>query len=414
MKSTVRLYLGSALFIALASFLIGFVTIQSWQSSEYQRIDRELQTSIALITEEPGDKLQAAIYAASQSELPITVVFVGMDGSLNQLVDSKASFPISPTQSQLDSATTKAITLFDQAPVRTRAVALADNEYLLLGTSIEDLVTAKNTNIRFLLISVIIVVIIGSIIQTFVIRRNLKISQLKHAVDIERSFNRKMQTFIGDASHELRTPLTVIKGYVELLATSKKDKSDSEEKAFSRLDSEIKRMEALIKDLLLITELNDTTEIIVEPMNFSTMVKQSVEDLHVLQPNRPVEINVNDGVIIDGDMSLIAQLLSNIFSNIARHTKTETRVMVNLKLDQDRAVFVVEDAGSGLPKHFYTEGIQHFQRYDKSRSRASGGSGLGMSIMAAIVERHGGSIDLSASMLGGLCITVKLPAHSLS
>jgi K+-sensing histidine kinase KdpD len=88
--------------------------------------------------------------------------------------------------------------------------------------------------------------------------------------------------------------------------------------------------------------------------------------------------------------------------------------MVNLKLDQDRAVFVVEDAGSGLPKHFYTEGIQHFQRYDKSRSRASGGSGLGMSIMAAIVERHGGSIDLSASMLGGLCITVKLPAHSLS
>jgi signal transduction histidine kinase len=223
-----------------------------------------------------------------------------------------------------------------------------------------------------------------------------------------------MQDFIGDASHELRTPLTVIKGYVELLSQTQTQKNESQTKAFLRLDSEIKRMEALIKDLLLITELNDSSGLSLQQIHLTQMINQSLDDLKVLQPERSIEVQVQTNMYINGDLSLLSQLLANIFSNIARHTPTDARIKVTLNRVMHQVVLRVEDAGPGLPPQFYSEGIQHFQRFDKSRSRESGGSGLGMSIMRAIVEKHGGSIELGPSALGGLSITVTLPGLSLS
>jgi two-component system OmpR family sensor kinase len=105
----------------------------------------------------------------------------------------------------------------------------------------------------------------------------------------------------------------------------------------------------------------------------------------------------------------LEQLLGNIFSNIKRHTPVESQIEVTLKARAGGIELIIQDSGAGLPESFYRKGIQAFQRFDKSRSRQSGGSGLGMTIMEKIVSKNGGQIRLSESKFGGLKIQINLP-----
>ncbi|CAB5042609.1 unannotated protein [freshwater metagenome] len=98
-----------------------------------------------------------------------------------------------------------------------------------------------------------------------------------------------------------------------------------------------------------------------------------------------------------------------MFSNIRRHTNIDDAVQVTLKRNRHEVDLVIEDSGPGLPDAAYTKGIQFFQRFDQSRSRESGGSGLGMSIVRGIVNSENGSIELKKSTLGGLAIHFTFP-----
>jgi signal transduction histidine kinase len=217
-----------------------------------------------------------------------------------------------------------------------------------------------------------------------------------------------MQNFLGDASHELRTPLTVVKGYVELLSTQNMDE-EQRARAFDRVNSEVVRMEALINDLLLLAELGESKPVGVGAIDLSGLVLAAVQDLKVLQPERSVRTSVEVGVSMHGTAELIQQLISNLFANLRRHTPADTRVTVSLSKTDHQATLTIDDAGPGLPAESYARGINHFQRFDASRSRESGGSGLGMSIMAAVVRQHGGTIELNPSPLGGLQTVINLP-----
>jgi signal transduction histidine kinase len=102
-------------------------------------------------------------------------------------------------------------------------------------------------------------------------------------------------------------------------------------------------------------------------------------------------------------------LLQNLFSNIRRHTPSDAPVKVTLEEHADLIELWIEDGGPGLPDSAYERGPQGFMRFDQSRSRESGGSGLGMSIVAAVVKDLDGSIDFQRSELGGLAVLVRLP-----
>ena len=214
---------------------------------------------------------------------------------------------------------------------------------------------------------------------------------------------------LGDASHELRTPLTVIKGYVEMLSNGQELETEQKERAFLRLNSEIGRMEKLISDLLLLARLGDETEEPFELVDLSDIVTGAAEDLQALDAERPVTVAIVDGIFVNGSAALLNQLVANSVANIRRHTSSDVPVNISLSAEDDVAVLVVEDGGPGLSDEAYEAGIQHFQRFDPSRSRASGGSGLGMSIMGAIVRRHNGFITIGRSRLGGLRIEAHLP-----
>lgn len=247
------------------------------------------------------------------------------------------------------------------------------------------------------------------------------VASLQHAVWVERDTQQAMQNFLGDASHELRTPLTVIKGYVELLSTAKMT-AEQKKRAFERVNAEVLRMQGLINDLLMLAELGESKPVESGTVDLSSMVSAAVEDLKVLQPKRKVIAAIDEGLVIAGSNEYLSQLVANLFGNIRRHTPEDARVSVSLSAVEGEAgsssgssttggiILTVDDGGPGLPAESYARGISAFQRFDESRSRESGGSGLGMSIMAGIVRQHGGRIDLNQSPLGGLQTVIHLPA----
>lgn len=222
-----------------------------------------------------------------------------------------------------------------------------------------------------------------------------------------------MSTFLADASHELKTPLTVIKGYVELmseqLATRNELNPDFAGKALAKMSLEATRMQALVADLLFVAKVGDTKTGTMAQVNMSDLLNSEIDSLKDLQPERPLVLNIDSGVEVFGNKALLQQLLANIFSNLRIHTAASAKARIALLGGATWVVLSINDAGPGLSDEAYATGVSHFKRFDKSRSRETGGTGLGMSIIQSIVERHGGRMRLAKSDLGGLRTRIWLP-----
>jgi signal transduction histidine kinase len=218
----------------------------------------------------------------------------------------------------------------------------------------------------------------------------------------------RMQSFLADASHELRTPLTVIKGYSEMLAKGQISVESDRQRAFDRVNSEIVRMENLIHDLLLLAELGETTIPIREEVDLSELLSSHSRDFQTLHSQRWVTIEIEDGISCLGSVDHLRRLMQNILNNISRHTPADAPVRIQLSRNGKKSFLRIEDGGPGLPETSYRDGIELLNRFDSSRSRETGGSGLGLSIIAAIVHEHGGTLAMRKSALGGLAVEVIL------
>jgi signal transduction histidine kinase len=229
----------------------------------------------------------------------------------------------------------------------------------------------------------------------------------------------EMQRFLGDASHELRTPLTVIRGYLEMIGGLDLTGARGQEflaTAVPKLQSEVLRMQTLIEDLLLLAELGEPGQARhLAQLDLPAAVSDAVSSLRDLQPGRPVTTDLAERAVIQADSHLIGQLLGNVFGNIRRHTGAAVPVAVTLATDGGAGLatgwvtLTIDDAGPGLAPEAYERGVGFFERFDPSRSRENGGSGLGMSIMAGVVAKHGGEMRLEPSPLGGLRSVIRLP-----
>ncbi|MEY4468806.1 MAG: hypothetical protein RLZZ87_130, partial [Actinomycetota bacterium] len=219
----------------------------------------------------------------------------------------------------------------------------------------------------------------------------------------------RMQAFLGDASHELRTPLTVIKGYVEMLSKGMMTAEEDKARAYTRVNSEIGRMETLIHDLLLLAELGESAQRESEVLDLTSLLAAHGQDFATLHPDRKVELEIASSIYVSGVRDYFSRFIQNSLNNVARHTESGTPVKISLSRHGKNARLVIEDGGPGLPESAYRENIQSLNRFDKSRSRESGGSGLGMSIMAAVIAKSGGELTLRKSTLGGLAVVAEIP-----
>ncbi len=406
MKLQTRLTALVSAIIIFVSAAIGIFAIRITENNEVGRVDSILASAVNQLVDTQDDPLSLALLLAEQSDLKFSVSYISAAREITSLNQSAGDLRVTPNDQNLNKALAAGITLENDGVNRLRSISLPDDEFLVLSVSLTDIKTAKSQNFRYLFGFTLAMVLLGIGVSNYLFRRD---NELNEVVNSLQKNQETMREFLGDASHELRTPLTVIKGYVEILSKNQVVDATKTAEYYGRVGHEIERMQSLINDLLLIAELEDQRPVAPEIINFSREVSHLSNDLKTLQPMRPIETNIEPGILINISHNYAQQMLANIFSNLRRHTPEDSRVLISLVSSGNKAVMTISDAGSGLPEEVYKSGIQYFQRFDRSRSRESGGSGLGMTIMKRIIENANGSIELKKSEFGGLKIVINLP-----
>ncbi len=444
MKLRTRLTAAVVAVSSAGTLLIGGVSISDVRSSKLEAVDQTLFAVTGQADATKSDQVGAALFAADQSSIAVAVGFAAKGSGFTWLRDlPEGAVPV-PGPRLREAALTTPQSAFGYRMVSVR---LKNGEFVVVAASVKDIDRQTTSDIVSLATFWLVLVLFMGLLIRILVRRDVAqierlvvaaariaegaesvdipdqassaevttlaqalrrtVASLRATLEFEQATTQRMQQFLGDASHELRTPLTVIRGYLELL--ERDVPPEQRERALLRMRSEAQRMEALVNDLLLLAEIGTPLPEVFEVLDLTALVRVFVDDLRELQPQRPVTSSVETPVLVRAIPSHLHHGIGNAFANIRRHTGPADAVHVSLSSDGTWARLVIEDGGPGLSPKMYERGISHFQRFDQSRSRASGGSGLGMSIIAAVMAETGGSVELSPSELGGLRMQYRFP-----
>lgn len=397
-RKSSRVVIASALVTtALALSIGGFATV-SLRDSQIQTIDLQLKKIDDAVRANPDSPVSSALDAASEEDFNITIAIVSSNGRVTIINESRLDFNSLPNDSLLASALISPVTVEAEESYRLLAQVISGGDRLVFADSLATIESTFTSNLKRVLLFTLLVDLLAIGISVLILGRNNR--------KLEADSLLRMQRFLADASHDLRTPLTVIKGYSELLSKNQIQSSEDRNRAYERVNSEIIRMENLIHDLLLLAELGETTRPIFEEVNLTDLVTSYSHDFSTLNPTRTLEVNIDSDITIDGSVEHLRRLIQNIFNNIIRHTDQSAPVRVTLCMKGKRAVLTIEDGGKGLPEDGYRDAVTALNRFDSSRSPETGGSGLGLSIIAAIVSEHDGILNLKKSELGGLAVEI--------
>ncbi|MGY4767081.1 sensor histidine kinase [Kribbella sp. CWNU-51] len=237
---------------------------------------------------------------------------------------------------------------------------------------------------------------------------NTLLGHMENALDARHRSEQQVRQFVADASHELRTPLTTIHGYAQLSLRQRDHELFSH--AMGKVMVEATRMAALVEDLLLLARLDAGRPLDLRPVDLTRLARESVTDAQIVSPDHHWALSLPpEPVVVTGDEQRLHQVVTNLLSNARRHTPAGTTVTVELIADdRHTAVLTIHDNGPGIPADLQPNVFKRFTRADASRTRDSGGSGLGLSLAQSITEAHGGIVTVT-SRPGDTCFTLALP-----
>jgi two-component system OmpR family sensor kinase len=219
----------------------------------------------------------------------------------------------------------------------------------------------------------------------------------------------RLRRFVADASHELRTPVAAVSAYAELFERGADSRPEDLARVMTGIRGETTRMAQLVEDLLLLARLDESRPIERAPLDLSAVAAEGVEAARAVGPGWQLELDAGESVIVSGDRARLRQVFDNLLSNVRAHTPPGTTAVVTVFGAGDEAVCQVADNGSGISAADAGRLFERFYRADPSRSRTSGGAGLGLSIVAAIVAAHGGHVEAAPNPAGGATFTIRLP-----
>jgi len=230
----------------------------------------------------------------------------------------------------------------------------------------------------------------------------------------------RMRRFVADASHELRTPLTTIRGFAELYRQGAARDPAELDRLMWRIEDQAARMGLLVEDLLLLARLDTERPLDRQPVDLLALAAEAVNDARAVAPDRRIELVLggdngdHDGVLVVlGDDRRLRQVLANLVNNALTHTPAgspiEVRAGTSTLDGRPGAAVEVVDHGPGLAPEQAERVFERFYRADPARSPADGGSGLGLSIVAALVAVHGGTVAVDSVPGRGARFRVVLP-----
>lgn len=244
---------------------------------------------------------------------------------------------------------------------------------------------------------------------------NQMLGHVESALQARQLSESRVRRFVADASHELRNPLAAIRGYAELTRRDRDTMPPQTARALTRIDAEAERMSALVEDLLLLARLDNDPTSANEPVDLSEVVVNATADAQVAGPDHSWSLDVPpEPVTMTGDRHQIHQVVANLLANARTHTPAGTHVNARLAVDHEPgtarpfAVVTIQDDGPGIPAAMIGQVFDRFVRADSARVRIpdssarAGSTGLGLSIVAAVVGAHGGTVQVSSRCAAGL------------
>jgi two-component system, OmpR family, sensor kinase len=240
---------------------------------------------------------------------------------------------------------------------------------------------------------------------------NQMLGHVESALARRHASESRLRRFAADASHELRTPLAAIRGYAELARRHPGMLPPEVEHALGRVEAESERMSALVEDLLLLARLDAGRPLESRPVDLTRLAIDATSDARVAGPDHRWQLDLPEGpMLVPGDDQRLHQVLANLLGNARTHTPAGTTVTVALgsNAERDTAELCVTDDGPGIPAELQPDLFERFVRGDTSRSRAAGSTGLGLSIVAAVIAAHRGTVRVE-SRPGRTRFVIRLP-----
>lgn len=237
---------------------------------------------------------------------------------------------------------------------------------------------------------------------------NAMLGQIETAFKAQSASERRLRQFVADASHELRTPLAAVRAYAELFTLGANRRPDDLARSMRGIRRESERMSVVVEDLLLLARLDEGRPLAREPIALETLVSEAVETALTVEPNRPLTYEAAHARVL-GDRDRLRQIVDNLLSNVREHTPAGAPAHVCVRRENDTALIEVRDTGPGMRPEEAERVFERFYRADPSRSRASGGVGLGLAIVAAVADAHGGNVLVRSQPGEGATFQISLP-----
>jgi two-component system OmpR family sensor kinase len=237
---------------------------------------------------------------------------------------------------------------------------------------------------------------------------NTMLARIEESFTARVESENKLRRFVADASHELRTPLTAIRGFAELHRQGAVVGEEKTKELINRIEKESVRMSSLVEDLLLLARLDQSRELAKEPVDLNTLITEAVASARAAGPNHPIEIKLEASeIFVLGDSQRIHQVIANLLANARAHTPNGTKISITAMQGVSETTIAVSDKGPGLSKADQDRIFERFYRADPSRVRNSGeGSGLGLSIVDAVMKAHGGYVSVKSEIGQGATFTL--------
>lgn len=249
---------------------------------------------------------------------------------------------------------------------------------------------------------------LARVLNTMLSRLETAFSERKASEERLRNSEERLRRFAADASHELRTPIASVRAHAELYQR-RGDKAGDAGPVMAKIEQEATRLTHLVDDLLVLARLDEHQPLAAQPVDLGALANDAVDAARAVDPGRTWELTVDGSVEVRGDRNRLRQVFDNLLTNVRLHTPPGTGATVGVTADNGDAVIEVADSGPGLSDADRARIFERFFRADPSRARESGGAGLGLSIVAAILTAHGGTVGVEPRRGGGTVFCARLP-----